>query len=95
MTPQAESPSIGSSTSVLRPTGTSWFTVTLGALCLVLAAVIMTVQLSDLAIDWSIATPAFVVGAGVLLILLGVASLVRGRPSNGSTPVGVEPGEGS
>ncbi|MGB3828691.1 MAG: hypothetical protein WA962_07915 [Ornithinimicrobium sp.] len=65
--------------SVIRPTGVSWTTVVLGILCLALATVIVTLQLGDLVIDWSIATPAVVVGAGVVLVVLGLFSLLRSR----------------
>ncbi len=64
---------------VIRPTGISWVTVMLGALCLGLASLILTLQLNDLSVDWSIAAPAIVVAAGVLLVLIGIGSMVRGR----------------
>ncbi|MGB3687284.1 MAG: hypothetical protein WA991_15835 [Ornithinimicrobium sp.] len=63
----------------IRPTGISWVTVLLGIACLVLAGTVLTVQLSDLRVAWNVATPAIVVGAGVLLLLAGAAGVVRGR----------------
>ncbi|CAN5589660.1 hypothetical protein BH23ACT6_BH23ACT6_26170 [soil metagenome] len=63
----------------IRPTGISWVTVVLGIACLGFAATVLTLQWSDLAIAWTVVTPAFVVGAGVLLLLAGAAGVVRGR----------------
>jgi len=60
---------------IVRPTGISWVTVTLGLLCLGVAALVLTVQLTDVGIDWSTAAPVFVVGAGALLVIAGLASM--------------------
>lgn len=70
----------------IRPTGKSWATVVLGLLALLVGGFVLAFQLIDLDIDWSTATPAVFVGAGGLLVLLGVAALVSRR--NGE----VEPG---
>lgn len=61
---------------IIRPTGISWVTLTLGLLCLSLAALVLTLQLTNVAIDWSTAAPVFVVGAGALLVIAGIASMV-------------------
>ncbi len=63
----------------VRPTGTSWATVVLGLVALIVGGMVLTFQLIDLDIDWSIATPMVFVGAGGLLVLLGVAALVSRR----------------
>ncbi|MGB5952003.1 MAG: hypothetical protein WBG57_05715 [Ornithinimicrobium sp.] len=63
----------------IRPSGISWVTVAIGIACLVMATTVLTVQLSDLRVVWSVATPALVVGAGVLLLLAGAAGVIRGR----------------
>lgn len=62
--------------SVIRPTGISWVTLTLGLLCLGLATFVLTVQLADISIEWSTAGPVLVVSAGALLVIAGIASMV-------------------
>jgi hypothetical protein len=37
------------------------------------------IQIVDLDVDWSVATPAVFVGAGAVLVLLGLVTLVRRR----------------
>lgn len=65
---------------IIRPTGISWVTLILGLLCLGLAALVLILQLVDVAIDWSTAAPIFVVSAGALLVIAGIASMVaKGR----------------
>ncbi len=80
---EQEAPTQGASSTAqpepLRPTGISWVTVLLGIACLVLASTVLTAQWSDLRVDWDVAAPAIVVGAGVLLLLAGAAGVVRGR----------------
>lgn len=61
---------------IVRPTGISWVTLTLGLLCLGLAALVLTLQYTDIAIDWSAVAPIFVVGAGALLVIAGIASMM-------------------
>lgn len=63
----------------VRPTGTSWPTVVLGLVALLVGGLVLGIQLVDLDIDWSVATPAVFVGAGGVLVLLGVAALVSRR----------------
>lgn len=63
----------------VRPTGTSWPTVVLGLIALVVGGLVLAFQLVDIDIDWSIATPAVFACAGGVLVLLGVASLVSRR----------------
>lgn len=63
---------------VQRPTGPSWPTIVFGVLCLLLAGGVATSQLLDLSVDWSVALPAAVVAVGLLVALLGLASM-RGR----------------
>jgi hypothetical protein len=66
--------------AIIRPTGISWVTLTLGLLCLGLAALVLTLQVADVSIDWSTAAPVFVVACGVLLVIAGIASMVtKGR----------------
>ncbi len=66
--------------AVTRPTGMSWVTLTLGVLCLGLAALVLTLQVTDVSIDWSTAAPVFVVTSGALLVIAGIASMVtKGR----------------
>lgn len=62
-----------------RPTGTSWATVILGLVALVVGGLVLTVQTVDLDVDWSIATPAVFVGAGGLLVVLGLIALMNRR----------------
>ncbi len=65
---------------IIRPTGISWVTLTLGLLCLGVAALVLTLQLAEVTIDWSSAGPVFVVSAGSLLVIAGIASMVsKGR----------------
>jgi hypothetical protein len=63
----------------VRPSGPSWPTVALGIVCIVVAGMALTYQLVDITVDWSIATPVAVVGAGALLVLLGLVGLLGGR----------------
>lgn len=66
--------------AIIRPTGISWVTLSLGLVCLTLAALVLTLQLTDLTVDWSSAAPVFVVSAGALLVMAGIASmLTRGK----------------
>ncbi len=69
----------------MRPTGTSWATVVLGILALVIGGLVLAFQLIDVRIDWAIATPAVFVGAGGVLVLLGVAALVSRRKRDHET----------
>lgn len=62
-----------------RPGGTSWATVVLGLVAVAAGVLVLIVQLVDVRIDWSVATPAIVVAAGGVLVLLGLASLANGR----------------
>ncbi len=64
---------------VIRPTGISWVTVTFGLICLSVSGLVLTLQLSDLRLDWSVAIPGFVIAAGVVLMVLGALALLKGR----------------
>lgn len=64
---------------VIRPTGISWVTVTLGLIALAVSGLVLTLQLSDLRVDWSVAVPGFVISAGAVLMALGGLALIRGR----------------
>jgi hypothetical protein len=59
-----------------RPTGVSWPTVVLGAVALAVGLLILLVQMAGLAVDWSVVAPATVVGAGMLLVVLGLIGLL-------------------
>lgn len=63
----------------IRPTGTSWATVILGLVALLVGGVVLGIQLVDFNIDWSVATPAVFVGAGGVLVLLGLVALAQRR----------------
>lgn len=64
-----------------RPTGPAAGGVVLGTLCLAVAFVVGLTQLLDLRVDWGSAGPPVVIGAGVLLLIAGVAGLLRARDS--------------
>ncbi|MGC1208208.1 MAG: hypothetical protein WA880_09690 [Ornithinimicrobium sp.] len=64
---------------VIRPTGISWVTVALGLIALAVAGLVLTLQLSDLRVDWSVAVPGFVTAAGAVLVALGGLALIKGR----------------
>lgn len=63
----------------IRPTGTSWATVIVGLVALFVGAVVLGIQLVDFDVDWSVATPAVFVGAGGVLVLLGLVALAQRR----------------
>lgn len=60
-----------------RPTGPSWGTVAFGLVCLVVAGGALLVEVGELTLDWGRAGPLGLVGVGVLLVLVGLAALVR------------------
>lgn len=60
-----------------RPTGPSWGTVALGLVCLAIAGGALFIELTDVALDWSNIGPLTLVGLGVLLVLVGLAALLR------------------
>ncbi|WP_109471590.1 hypothetical protein [Ornithinimicrobium cavernae] len=60
-----------------RPKGPSWGTVALGLVCLVVAGGALLVELTDVNLDWSSFGPLSLVGLGLLLVLVGLAALVR------------------
>lgn len=59
--------------------GTSWATVAFGLVCMAVAGLALTLQLTDLRVDWEIAGPATVVGLGALLFVVGLVGLLSQR----------------
>lgn len=60
-----------------RPKGPSWGTVALGLVCLAIAGGALFIELTDVVLDWSNFGPLSLVGLGVLLVLVGLAALLR------------------
>lgn len=60
-----------------RPTGPSWSTVALGLIALVVAGGALFIELTDVELDWERFGPLAVVGMGLLLVLVGLAALLR------------------
>ena len=60
-----------------RPKGPSWGTVALGLICLVVAAGAFWVEWSNLSLDWTRSLPLTMVGLGIILVLVGLAALLR------------------
>lgn len=60
-----------------RPKGPSWGTVALGLVCLAIAGGALFIELTDVVLDWSNFGPLALVGLGVLLVLVGLAALLR------------------
>lgn len=68
----------------VRPNGISWATVILGLVALLVGGVVLGIQLVDVNVDWSVATPAVFVGAGAVLVLLGLVALAQRRSKDES-----------
>jgi hypothetical protein len=64
-------------TTPSRPTGPHAPTVLLGLACLVVAALVIADQSADVSVDWSLLGPGAIVGAGGVLVLLGLIGLTR------------------
>ncbi len=64
---------------VVRPTGISWVTVAFGLICLTVSGLVLTLQLSELRVDWELVLPGFVITAGAVLMVLGALALMKGR----------------
>ena len=62
-----------------RPRGPHAPTVLLGLICLLLAALVVASQSADVTVDWALLGPGAIVGAGVVLVLLGLAGLLSRR----------------
>jgi len=60
-----------------RPHGPNAAPVVLGLVALVLAALIILNETTDLRVDWSRLGPGAIVGIGALLVVLGAIGLVR------------------
>lgn len=60
-----------------RPKGPSWSTIALGLVCLVVAGGALFVELTELSLEWDRTGPLALVGLGVLLVLVGLAALMR------------------
>ncbi len=67
---------------VIRPTGISWVTVAFGLICLVMSGLVLTLQLSELRVDWDVAVPGFVISAGAALMVAGALALLKGRTND-------------
>lgn len=57
--------------------GTSWATVAWGLVCLTVAGLTLAYQLGGIRLDWAVAGPATLIGAGALLMLGGLLGLLR------------------
>lgn len=55
--------------------GPAWPTVAFGVVCLAVAAVVLSVQLGEVDVDWGRAAPVAVAGVGALLMLVGLVAL--------------------
>lgn len=62
-----------------RPRGPHAPTVLLGLVCLLVAALVIAYQSADVSIDWSLLGPGAIVGAGGVLVLLGLVGLLARR----------------
>ena len=60
-----------------RPKGPSWGTVALGLICLLVAGGALWVEWTDVNLDWTRSGPLAVVGVGLVLVLVGLAALLR------------------
>ena len=60
-----------------RPKGPSWGTVALGLICLLVAGAALWVEWTDVNLDWTRSGPLAVVGVGLVLVLVGLAALLR------------------
>lgn len=67
-----------STTTDTTPAGPSWPTVTLGVVCLAVAAAVLGLQLVDVSVDWAQAGPLAVAGIGALVALVGAIGVVLG-----------------
>lgn len=62
-----------------RRTGPAPVTVVIGLLCIAVAALAFTSEVTDLQIDWAAVGPVVVLGIGAVLILLGLLGMRRRR----------------
>lgn len=60
-----------------RPKGPSWSTIALGLVCLVVAGGALLVEFTELSLEWDRTGPLALVGLGLLLVLVGLAALMR------------------
>ncbi|MCK0110624.1 hypothetical protein MWU75_00495 [Ornithinimicrobium sp. F0845] len=60
-----------------RPKGPSWGTVALGLICVLVAGGALWVEWADVTLDWTRSGPLMLVGVGLVLVLVGLAALVR------------------
>lgn len=66
-----------------RPTGPSWSTIALGLIATVVAGGALFLEFTDTELDWQRLGPLAVVGLGVLLVLVGLAALMRRNDDEG------------
>lgn len=60
-----------------RPKGPSWSTIALGLVCVVVAGGALLVEFTELSLEWDRTGPLALVGLGLLLVLVGLAALLR------------------
>ena len=60
-----------------RPKGPSWGTIALGLICLLVAGGAFWIEWADLTLDWTRSGPLTLVGLGLVLVLVGLAALLR------------------
>lgn len=60
-----------------RPTGPSWSTIALGLICLVVAGGTLLIEFTEVTLEWDRTGPLALVALGGLLVLVGLAALVR------------------
>lgn len=62
-----------------RPEGPSVSTIALGLVSLAVAVLVIVYQVGDFTLDWSLAGPGAVIGVGAVLVLIGLATMLRRR----------------
>lgn len=62
------------------PRGPTPFPIVLGLMCLTVAGLVFTAELSDWDVNWLIVVPVGLVTTGALLVLAGLLGLVANRP---------------
>lgn len=60
-----------------RPTGPSWSTIALGLICLVVAGGTLLIEFTEVTLEWDRTGPLALMALGGLLVLVGLAALVR------------------
>lgn len=60
-----------------RPTGPSWSTIAFGLICLVVASGALLIEFTELTLEWDRTGPVALMALGGLLVLVGLAALMR------------------